>query len=151
MTKNPVDELAEDIEKEANAGQFKPGQSGNSRGRPKKEPTNSIADEDKAYYGSDSRKFLERALLKAKTWEEGLKYAKELRMLQHPSLQSVATTTDTVHTITLRWSRPDEIASNEKRLIEVEHIVDESINFQGKKDDQGLQAQEVNKASPDKE
>lgn len=99
---------------------FKPGISGNPRGRPKGTiKSDNINDDDRDYYGTDSRKFLERALLRAKTWEEGLKYAKELRMLQHPSLQSVQTKTDTVHTITLRWSRPEELPSNEKNLIEL--------------------------------
>lgn len=99
---------------------FKPGQSGNPKGRPKGSiSTDKITDEDREYYGTDSKKFLERALLRAKTFEEGLKYAKELRMMQHPSLQSVQTRTDTTHTLTLRWSRPDEIASNEKSLIEL--------------------------------
>lgn len=99
---------------------FKPGQSGNLKGRPKGSiSTDKIADEDREYFGTDSKKFLERALFKAKTWEQGLKYAKELRMMQHPSLQSVQTRTDTTHTLTLRWSRPDEIASNEKSLIEL--------------------------------
>lgn len=99
---------------------FKPGQSGNSAGRPKGSNTSDkINEEDRTYYGTDSRKFLERALLKAKTWEEGLKFAKELRMLQHPSLQSVQTRTESAHTLTLRWSRPDELPSNEKTMLEL--------------------------------
>jgi len=89
-------------------------------GRPKGSlSTDNVRDEDREYFGTDSRKFLERALLRAKTWEEGLKYAKELRMLQHPSLQSVQTRAETAHTLTLRWSRPDELASNEKSMIEL--------------------------------
>lgn len=100
---------------------FKPGQpSANPAGRPKGSiSSDKVHDDDREYYGTDSRKFLERALLRAKTWEEGLKYAKELRMLQHPSLQSVQTRNDNVHTLTLRWSRPEELASNEKSLIEL--------------------------------
>ncbi len=99
---------------------FKPGQSGNPKGRPKGTITSDkINDEDREYYGTDSRKFLERALLRAKSFEEGLKYAKELRLLQHPSLQSIQTRTDTTHTLTLRWSRPDELASNEKSMLEL--------------------------------
>lgn len=111
------EELKEQIQKDH---LFKPGQSGNLRGRPKGTITSDkITDEDRAYYGTDSKKFLERALLRARTWEEGLRFAKELRMMQHPSLQSVQTRTDTTHTLTLRWSRPDEVASNEKSLIEL--------------------------------
>lgn len=105
---------------EVRSYQFQPGQSGNLKGRPKgTTTTDRISEDDRVYFGNDSRKFLERALAKAKTWEEGLKFAKELRMLQHPSLQSVQTKTDTAHTITLRWSRPDEIPSNEKSMLEL--------------------------------
>ena len=99
---------------------FKPGQSGNSKGRPKGTLTSDkITDEDREYYGLDSKKFLERALLRAKTWEEGLKYARELRAMQHASLQAIQTRSDTTHTITLRWSKPEELPSNEKSLIEL--------------------------------
>lgn len=109
--------MTEDKEKPTT---FKPGQSGNPGGRPKGTfSSDKINEEDREYYVTDSRKFLERALLRAKTWEEGLKYAKELRMLQHPSLQSVQTRADNTHTITLRWSRPDELASNEKSMLEL--------------------------------
>lgn len=78
-----------------------------------------ISEADRDYFGYDSRKFLERALLRASTWEEGLKIARELRALQHASLQAIQTKTDTTHTITLRWSTPDELPSNEKNLIEL--------------------------------
>jgi len=99
---------------------FKPGQSGNTKGRPKGTFTSDkITDEDREYYGLDSKKFLERALLRARTWEEGLKYAKELRAMQHASLQAIQTKSDTTHTITLRWSKPEELPSNEKSLIEL--------------------------------
>lgn len=115
MSQGPVDEVEDKKEY-----QFQPGKSGNLKGRPKgTTTTDRISEDDRAYFGNDSRKFLERALAKAKTWEEGLKFAKELRMLQHPSLQSVQTKTDTAHTITLRWSRPDEIPSNEKSMLEL--------------------------------
>lgn len=78
-----------------------------------------ISEADRDYFGYDSRKFLERALLRASTWEEGLKIARELRALQHASLQAIQTKTDTTHTITLRWSTPEELPSNEKSLIEL--------------------------------
>jgi hypothetical protein len=92
------------------------GVSGNPKGRPKKNKIDDtqISEDDRDYYGYDSRKFLERALLRATTWEEGLKYAKELRMLQHPSLQAIQTRTDTTHTITLRWSTSEELSSNQQ-------------------------------------
>ena len=96
---------------------WQPGQSGNPLGRPKG-TSDKITDEDRDYYGNDSRKFLERALLRAKTWEEGLKYARELRALQHASLQTVQTKLDKTHTITLRWSTPNELSSNEQLVIE---------------------------------
>lgn len=112
--------MTDEDNEEKNDGRFKPGQSGNLKGRPKGSfNTDRITEEDRAYYGTDSRKFLERALLRAKSFEEGLKYAKELRMMQHPSLQAIQTKTDTTHTITLRWSRPEELASNEKSMLEL--------------------------------
>lgn len=113
-------ELANEEAKESTL--FQPGQSGNPAGRPKKIATGAsgkITQEDRDYYGTDSRKFLERALLRAKTWEEGIRIAKELRALQHASLQAIQTKTDTTHTITLRWSTPDELPSNEKSVIEL--------------------------------
>lgn len=98
---------------------FKPGQSGNPNGRPKKMASPEfINDEDREYFGTDSRRFLERALLKAQTWEDGLKYVKELRSLQHATLQAVHTRTDSTHTIVLRWSNPDEVASNDTLITE---------------------------------
>ena len=98
-----------------------------------------INEEDRDYFGYDSRKFLERALLRASTWEEGLKIARELRALQHASLQAIQTKTDTTHTITLRWSTPEELPSNEKSLIELsvdnyEHKLPEETSTDGKKD-----------------
>lgn len=115
---------------------FKPGISGNPNGRPKKQPTLSdkITQEDREYFGTDSRKFLERALLRCSTWEEGIKIARELRALQHASLQAIQTKTDTTHTITLRWSTPEELPSNEKSMIELskdnyeENLPDEKDN-----------------------
>lgn len=98
---------------------FQPGQSGNKAGRPKGTvSSDKITEEDREYYGTDSRKFLERALLRARTWEEGLRIAKELRALQHASLQAIQTRTDTTHTILLRWSSPDEVPSNDTVVIE---------------------------------
>lgn len=72
-----------------------------------------ITNDDRDYFGTDSKRFFERALLKSKTWEEGVKYAKELRTLQHPSLSAVQSKTENVTAIELRWSRPSEIRSNE--------------------------------------
>lgn len=110
----------DDESKKSSSSKFKPGQSGNMNGRPKgtknKGLDRSITDEDRAYYGVDSRRFLERALLRASTWEEGIRIAKELRALQHASLQAIQTKTDTTHTITLRWSTPSEIPSNQQEL-----------------------------------
>jgi hypothetical protein len=113
---------------------FKPGQSGNAKGRPKKVNNEMITEADRDYFGTDSRKFLERALLNAETWEEGLKYAKELRALQHASLQTVQTKMDKTHTITLRWSNSDEISSNEQRIIEAAVIeeLDDGDELHGK-------------------
>ena len=99
---------------------WKKGQSGNANGRPKGTLlSDKIREEDREYYGTDSRRFLERALLRAKTWEEGIKIAKELRALQHASLQAVQVKSETAHTLTLRWSTPEELPSNEKSLIEL--------------------------------
>lgn len=73
-----------------------------------------ISKEDIEWIGGDSRRFLERALLRAETWEEGLKYAKELRALQHPTLSAVATKEERVDVIELRWTtRRDGVESNE--------------------------------------
>jgi hypothetical protein len=123
---------------------FKPGKSGNPKGRPKKVSREKITEADRDYFGTDSRKFLERALLNAETWEEGLKYAKELRALQHASLQAVQTKIDKTHTITLRWSNPDEIKSNEqvheeknKKIIEASIVeeLDEGDNLHDNKEE----------------
>lgn len=106
------------ISEPAASTKFKPGQSGNLKGRPKGTKKRGfgavITDEDRAYYATDSRRFLERALLRAHTWEDGLKIARELRALQHASLQAIQTKTDTTHTITLRWSTPAELPSNQQ-------------------------------------
>lgn len=126
ITDRKIQEIKEALKREeadeAVDTKFQPGVSGNPAGRPKKIATGSsgkITQEDRDYYGSDSRKFLERALLRAKTWEEGIKIARELRALQHASLQAIQTKTDTTHTITLRWSTPSELPSNERTMIEL--------------------------------
>ena len=114
--------MEDEPDNEIKTTKFQPGQSGNPNGRPKGSGSPNglkISDEDRAYFGEDSRKFLERALLRAKTWEEGLKIAKELRALQHASLQAIQTKTDTTHTIMLRWSTPAELASNERSMLEL--------------------------------
>lgn len=77
-----------------------------------------ISKEDIEWIGGDSRRFLERALLRAETWEEGLKYAKELRALQHPTLSAVATKEERVDVIELRWTtKKDGVPSNELSVI----------------------------------
>lgn len=117
--------MTDDIEEKKDT-KFKPGQSGNLNGRPKGTlSSNKISEEDREYFGADSRKFLERALLRAKTWEEGLKIAKELRALQHATLQAVHTRTDETHTILLRWSNPEEVPTNESRIITIEGVVND--------------------------
>lgn len=80
----------------------------------KKTLKGSIRDEDREWIGGDSRRFLERALLRAETWEEGLKYAKELRAMQHPTLSAIATKAEQVDVLELRWTtHKDGILSNE--------------------------------------
>lgn len=76
-------------------------------------PSDEISDEDREYFQTDSKRFFERALLNSKTWEEGVKYAKELRNLQHPSLSAVQSRSENITAIELRWSRPSELRSNE--------------------------------------
>lgn len=102
--------------KSAKDGKFVKGVSGNAKGRPKKVvlPSGEVQDSDREFYRTDSKKFLERALYKASTWEEGLKFAKELRMLQHPSLQSVQTKQENAHTLTLKWA--DDSDENVKSI-----------------------------------
>jgi hypothetical protein len=78
-----------------------------------------IKDEDREYFGTDSKRFFERALLNAVTWEEGVKYAKELRNLQHPSLSAVQNKNENVNAIELRWSRPSELRSNELETVTI--------------------------------
>lgn len=83
-----------------------------------------ITNDDRDYFGTDSKRFFERALLRSKTWEEGVRYAKELRTLQHPSLSAVQSKTENVTAIELRWSRPSEIRSNElpeRTTVTIEH------------------------------
>lgn len=62
-----------------------------------------ISDKDKEYIGTDSRKFFEVALANSRTWYEGAKYAKELKPLQHPSLQSTQVKADIVTEIVVKW------------------------------------------------
>ena len=81
-----------------------------------------ISEEDRAMFGTDSLLFLERALQKAPTWYEGLKYAKELKPIQHPTLQSIQSKQEVeVTTRVLRWdweTDPTLIEAEEVKLIE---------------------------------
>lgn len=68
-----------------------------------------ITDEDRAYIGTDSAKFFERAMERAPTFYEGAKYAKELKPIQHPALQSIQSKQEVeVTTRVLRWSWEDD-------------------------------------------
>lgn len=68
-----------------------------------------IPDEDKDYIGNDSRKFFEKALERAPTWYEGYKYAKELKAIQHPSLQAIqANIKAEITTKVLKWEWDEE-------------------------------------------
>ena len=63
-----------------------------------------ITDEDREYIGTDSAKFFERAMQRSLTYYEGAKYAKELKPIQHPSLQSIQSKVDLeVTEKVLRW------------------------------------------------
>lgn len=74
--------------------------------------TRVISDEDKEVIGDDSRKFFEMALLRSRTWSEGYKYAKELKPLQHPSLQSTTVKAEievTKKVLTWEWDGDDAV------------------------------------------
>lgn len=63
-----------------------------------------ITEEDRAYFGTDSMKYYERALQSAPTWQEGHIYAKELKNLQHAALSAQQITQEVVVTQkTLKW------------------------------------------------
>lgn len=67
--------------------------------------TRLISEEDKAIIGTDSKAFFEIMLLRAPTFHQGEKAAKELLRIQHPSLQAVAMKQEvTVTKKELRWS-----------------------------------------------
>lgn len=77
--------------------------------------------EDREYIGTDSRRFFEVALKNSRTWYEGAKYAKELKPLQHPSLQSTHVKADVVTEIVVKW---DWDGTAEGALIEHDAIKD---------------------------
>ncbi|MBA4259146.1 MAG: hypothetical protein C0446_08275 [Chitinophaga sp.] len=121
------------------SGRFKSGQSGNPKGRPKGTQTSrAITEEDRKFYGTDPRLFFERGLARATTFEEGLKYARELRMLQYPP--PTQTQTNNYHTITLAWdfgsatNQVDNKATKEKVLEYVGQAIQKQETSKAKED-----------------
>ncbi len=81
-----------------------------------------ITEEDREYFGTDSLLFLERALAKAPTWYEALKYAKELVSRQHPTLQSIQSKSESTVTRVLRWDWEEDPSAIEMQTVEaIEH------------------------------
>ena len=80
-----------------------------------------ISDEDREAIGTDSKKFFELALKNSRTWYEGAKYAKELKPLQHPSLQAQHIKQDIATELVIKW---DWDGTPEGALIEHDTIED---------------------------
>jgi hypothetical protein len=90
--------------------------------------TDVIPAEAREEFGTDSKKFFEVALKYAPTWYEALKYAKELKPLQHAALSSIEVNqqVEVTHKV-LRWQWGEETS-----LIEAEAslpIEAESVNL----------------------
>lgn len=91
------------------------------------EASETITDEDRAYIGTDSAKFFEMAMQRSRTYYEGSKYAKELKPIQHPALQSIQSKQEVeVTTRVLRWSWEDDPTVIEAEVIE--KLVDDRTN-----------------------
>lgn len=76
--------------------------------------TRVIAEDDKDFIGDDSRKFFEMALRRSRTWSEAYKYAKELKPLQHPSLQATSIKAEvevTRKVLTWEWDGGDSVGA----------------------------------------
>ncbi len=71
--------------------------------------TDVIPAEAREEFGTDSKKFFEVALKYAPTWYEALKYAKELKPLQHAALSSIEVNqqVEVTHKV-LRWQWGEE-------------------------------------------
>lgn len=68
-----------------------------------------ITPEAKEAIGDDSYEFLKYAMMHAKTYYEGAKYAKEILSRQHPALQNVQSQQEAeTPTRVLRWSWEDD-------------------------------------------
>lgn len=119
--------------------------------------TDVISPEDHAYFGKDSKKFFEIALEKAPTWYEALKYAKELKPIQHPALQSIQAKTETIITkkiLRCEWfddSQLINISDNKNSTIEqkvkIESVIEQS-KIDGTDNSIELQTEQDTNGSP---